>query len=136
MSGHDASKRLRDAFMQHALRTILAGIGGQPHPLAFLIHPASRKWHSRHMYAQEPTVQAGHLTSRHSGQAERFALEDSTWNQWSSNKGESQGAIFFKAAVLIGNVPVEHRTAMTWESTGLLTTGTMANARPSSGWSR
>ena len=124
---------LRAAFMREMLQRILMQ---DKHPLRFLIDPTTRGWKSRHMHSMEPTVQAGHLVSRHSGQPERFALEDSTWNQWSSNRGETQGAIFMKSAVDIQGVPVEVRTAMTWEAAGQLDPGTVKNARPTHGWVR
>ena len=133
----DLGKSLRDAFMRRALVTILAGYPpGQTHPLMFLVDTTTRRWKARQLYTAEPTVQAGHLTSRHSGDPERLALEDSMFNQMSSHVGESQGAIFYKSAVLIGNVPVESRTATMWERLGKLPTGTVKGAAPSEGWSR
>jgi hypothetical protein len=136
MPDKNTSKQLRNAFMNRALHQVMVVRDGQAHPLAFLVDRAAGKWKSRDMHAVCPTVQAGHLTSRHSGEEERLALEDSTWNQWSSHRGESQGAIFFKEAVLIGGIPVERRTAVTWEAAGLLPRGTVASALASSGWSR
>lgn len=131
------SKALRDGFMRHALVTILAGYPpGKTHPLIFLVDLATRSWKARKLYTPEPTVQAGHLTSRHSGEPERLALEDSMFNQMSSHVGESKGAIFFKSAVLIGNVPVELRTTRMWERLGELPEGTVKTAAVSSGWTR
>ena len=103
------------------------------HPLHKLYKETTDDWTSRAMYSHDPTVQAGHLVSRHSDLEERFALEDSTFNQWSSNVGETQGAIFVKQAVLIRlygdneGVPVERRTAELWERVGILPPGTLAN---------
>ena len=105
----------RGVFMDRALRTILKDPN---HPLRFLINPKTKNWWARSHLSQEPTVQAGHLTSRHSGAAERYGLEDSAYNQWSSNKGETQGAIFKKPAVDIGGVSVEGRTAQQWQRMG------------------
>jgi Bacterial toxin 5/Pre-toxin TG len=103
-------------------------------PLNFLKDPETGKWSGRTHLTSKPTVQAGHLTSRHSGEAERFALEDSFFNQLSNWKGESQGAIFEKEAIDIGGVPVERRTAQTWENTGLLPKGTVQAAPNHPGW--
>jgi hypothetical protein len=131
------SKALRDAFMRHALVQIMAGYPpGTTHPLIFLVDLSTRNWKARQLYTLDPTVQAGHLTSRHSGEPERLALEDSMFNQMSSHVGESKGAIFFKSAVLIGNVPVELRTARMWERLGALPQGTVDIAAVSSGWTR
>src|SRR5262249_42830819 len=114
----DLAKRKHNAsFMNQQLKTILETPN---HPLAFLVDPLARDWLSRGTYSSDPTVQAGHLTSLFSGAPERFALEDSTFYQWSSNRGESQGAIFLKNAVDIWGAIVEFRTAMEWVRAGLL----------------
>jgi RHS repeat-associated protein len=102
-------------FMDRMLRIILAD---PQHPLRFLINPKTQNWRARSHLSQDPTVQAGHLTSRHSGEPERFAIEDAFFNQASSNKGETQGAIFRKQAVEIGGVPVELRTALQYQRLG------------------
>lgn len=128
-----ASAALRQAFMRFALQRILAG--ELRHPLAFLVDWETRCWCARTAASPYPTVQAGHLASRHSGLPERFALEDSWFNQVSSNVGETQGAIFLKAALEIGGVPVETRTAGMWERIGALPRGTVRRARPTPGWS-
>lgn len=131
--------RLNQHFMREMLGTISASPG---HPLEKLIEcvmtadGAENRWLSRQADSDLPTVQAGHLISRHSRREERFALEDSSYNQVSSNRGETQGAIFFKDAVDIGGVPVELRTALMWERAGLLPTGTVENAPPHLGWTR
>jgi Bacterial toxin 5 len=101
--------------MDRMLRIILAD---PQHPLRFLINPKTQNWRARSHLSQDPTVQAGHLTSRHSGEPERFAIEDAFFNQASSNKGETQGAIFRKQAVEIGGVPVELRTALQYQRLG------------------
>jgi hypothetical protein len=121
--------------MEAALNAIVQSRkNGVKHPLSFLVSDKAGAWKARKASSNEPTVQAGHLVSRHSGQPERFALEDSTFNQVSSNKGETQGAIFFKTAIDIGNVPVEHRTAVTWENIDALPKGTVARSNVSEGW--
>jgi RHS repeat-associated protein len=108
-----ATARSRQAFMREQLKIILQ----EPnHPLRFLINPNTKTWLARSHLSELPAVQAGHLTSRHSGALERFALEDAFFNQLSNWKGEMQGAIFMKTAVNIGGVPVEARTAQLWQS--------------------
>lgn len=116
-------------FMSDMLERIAADA---EHPLRFLVDDDG--WLSRRADADDPTVQAGHLVSRHSGAEERFALEDSSYNQVSSNRGETQGYIFVKDAVEIGGVPVERRTAEMWERTGLLEAGTVERAERHDGW--
>jgi hypothetical protein len=117
--------------MQEQLDIIKAD---KDHPLRFLIDEKTGTWKSRTHLSTEPTVQAGHLTSRHSGAPERFALEDSWFNQVSSNRGETQGAIFMKSAVEIKGCVVELRTALMWASTDKLSYGTLAKAVLSGGW--
>ena len=117
-------------FMNRARGTIAAD---PEHPLRFLLDGRD-EWLSREKYSGVPTVQAGHMISKHSQLPERLALEDSTFNQWSSNRGESQGAIFWKPAVDIGGVPVDRRTAMLWEAAGKLPVGTVGAAEAHEGW--
>jgi RHS repeat-associated protein len=112
-TGQAASSR--GVFMDRALRTILKD---PKHPLRFLVNPKTNNWWARSHLSEEPTVQAGHLTSRHSGAAERYGVEDAAFNQWSSNKGETQGAVFQKSAVDVDGVPVEARTAQQWQRMG------------------
>ena len=104
--------------MDRQLRTIL---DDPHHPLSFLVDRLTGKWVARSHLSEEPTVQAGHLTSRHSGAAERYAVEDALFNQLSNWKGETgRRAVFQKQAVDIGGVPVEYRTAKMYERLGLL----------------
>ena len=111
----------RRAFMRSQLRVILNALDqGKKHPLGFLVDPKTRNWRGRSHLSEEPSVQAGHLTSRHSGAPERFAVEDAFFNQVSNWKGETQGAIFMKEAVEIEGVVVEARTAELWVGMGLL----------------
>ena len=126
-----ASAALRKKFMDVQLKKILAD---ENHPLRFLIDEKTGNWKSRSAFSQDPTVQAGHLISRHSGEPEFFALEDSFFNQLSNWKGETQGVIFGKGAVEIGGVPVELRTAYGWEQAGELPVGTVDKAVRSGGW--
>jgi hypothetical protein len=120
-------------FMDEMLEVILSTPN---HPLKKLVNETTQDWNSRQKYSQETTVQAGHLTSLHSSAVERLALEDSTFNQWSSNKGETQGAVFLKEAIEIGGIPVEKRTAMQWEKAGIIDKGTVENASEHEGWKR
>jgi len=112
-----ATARSRGVFMDRMLRVILSD---PHHPLRFLINPETRNWRARTHLSEEPAVQAGHLTSRHSGEPERFAIEDAFFNQASSNRGETQGAVFYKQAVEIGGVPVETTTARLYQNAGKL----------------
>jgi RHS repeat-associated protein len=126
-----AQRKHNTSFMQEQLENITSTPG---HPLSFLVDPSTGTWRSRQKYSQDPTVQAGHLTSLHSDAPEQLALEDSTFNQWSSNRGESQGAIFIKTAVDIWGVPVEFRTALEWVRAGLLSPDVVFKACFSPGW--
>jgi RHS repeat-associated protein len=112
-----ATASSRGVFMDRMLRLIRGTPG---HPLKFLVHPETGRWRARSHLSEEPGVQAGHLTSRHSGAPERFALEDAFMNQVSNWRGETQGAIFRKPAVDIEGVPVELTTAQIWQKAGLL----------------
>lgn len=132
-------------FMTMALRHIAQQLQKDPkYILAFLVEwdtgPNGQpdwstvRWRSRTHLSQEPTVQAGHLTSFHSGAEELLALEDSWFNQVSSQRGETQGAIFHKSAVVLGGLPVEYRTAKMWESVLKWPPGTVDDAPASLGW--
>jgi hypothetical protein len=129
-SGPRPRTSLQARFMEYARRTIL---GAKHHPLAFLLD-SDGNWCSRTHLSEEPTVQAGHGTSFHSGAPEALALEDSFFNQVSNWKGERHGVVFEKPMVEIGELPVELRTAEMWESLGKIARGTVANASPHSGW--
>lgn len=107
----------RQTFLRRELKKIL---DNPNHPLGFLVNRQTGKWYGTSHLSELPAVQAGHLTSRHSGAPERFALEDAFFNQVSNWRGETQGAIFFKRAVEIEGVPVETRTAQLWIDLGLL----------------
>jgi len=128
---------LNGVFMEEAL----AKIKDEKHPLHHLLYDSKREnWTSRADDADEPTVQAGHLVSRHlvsrHGLRECFALEDSSLNQLSGQMGETQGHIFVKTAIDIKGIPVERRTAELWEKQGKLAAGTVENAQPHPGWTR
>jgi hypothetical protein len=124
---------LNGVFMEEAL----AKIKDEAHPLHDLLYDSKREnWTSRADDTDEPTVQAGHLVSRHAGLREYFALEDSSLNQLSGQQGETQGAIFVKTAIDIGGIPVERRTAELWEKQGKLDAGTVENAQPHPGWTQ
>jgi hypothetical protein len=124
--------RLNRLFMDEALATIAAD---DQHPLRKLLNEEGTDWLSRRADADVPTVNAGHMLSRQALREERFALEDSTYNQLSNHRGETQGYIFEKGDALdIEGVPVERRTAEMWERTKVIPEGTVANARPHRGW--
>ena len=115
----------------------LAKIKDKDHPLKDLLYDSKKEnWTSRADDADEPTVQAGHLVSRHADLREYFALEDSSLNQLSGKRGETQGHIFVKTAIDIGGIPVERRTAELWEKQGKLDVGTVENAQAHPGWTR
>ena len=134
-------RRNNPIFMRWALEIILADPN---HLLSFYVDYAARNWKSREKYTLLPTLQAGHLISLlglrdwllFCHMPESLALEDSTFNQWSSNVGESQGAVFEKSAISIGSIPVELRTARLLEGAGLLPPGTVANSPIHPGWRR
>jgi hypothetical protein len=115
--------------MRWALHRILAQ--GKSHPLFFLVDPVTNNWRARaHAEEHEPAVQAGHLSSFHSGAIERLALEDADYNQaknWTIENRWRQG-IVETTAVEIGGIPVERLTAAMWERLSLLPKGTLAAA--------
>lgn len=122
--------RLNRQFMDDAR----AHIAQTPdHPLRKLLDE-NGNWHGRTHLSEEPTVQAGHLASRHAGVEERFALEDSYYNQQTSWVAESKGAIVVKPAIDIGGVAVERRTAEMWARTGILDPAVLAQASAHAGW--
>ncbi|WP_404790450.1 S8 family serine peptidase [Altericista sp. CCNU0014] len=135
-----ASKTRRESFRREALNTINRARGS--HPLQFLVDEHG-KWRTSDSQSEELGIQAGHLTSNHSlatgnyhnEAPERFALEDALFN-WMDSKAEGGGAIHEKSAIEIGGLPVEKETAEMWEKIGLIPKGTVANARPHSGWTR
>jgi hypothetical protein len=77
----------------------------------------------------------GHLTSRHSGEPERIALQWSYHNQSEGWWTERLGTYVDRGDALdILGVPVERRTAMLMETSGLLPPGTVATARAHPGF--
>jgi RHS repeat-associated protein len=125
------NRRFNQRFARAQLRTILSS---SEHPLSFLVSRATQSWLGRSVWSTEPAVHVGHATSFHSGAEERLYLEDPFFNNLSNWLGESLGVIFEKSGVLIGDVPVELRTANLWENLGLLPTGTVVNAAASQGY--
>ena len=124
--------RLNRLFMDEALAVIAAD---DEHPLRKLLNEEGTDWLSRRADADVPAVNAGHMLSRQALREERFALEDSTYNQLSNHRGETQGYIFEKREALdLGGVPVERRTAEMWERTKVIPEGTVKNAKPHRGW--
>ncbi|MBO0792043.1 MAG: RHS repeat-associated core domain-containing protein, partial [Ktedonobacteraceae bacterium] len=105
---------LQKAFMASALKTILNGCNGKPHPLAELVDAKTRDWKGRsHLDEDVPTNQAGHDVSKHSGLPSGLSLEDSFFNQLTNWTGEKRSvkAIFEKPSIDICGVRVELRTA-------------------------
>ncbi len=109
----------RQAFMASALTTILAGCNGKPHPLASLVDAKTRDWEGRSHLNEEPTVQAGHDVSAHSGLPANLAIEDSFFNQLTNWTGEKSSvrAVFEKPSIDICGVRVELRTAYMYART-------------------
>ncbi len=126
------SGSLRKRFMDAMLKKILAN---PKHLLRNLVDPTAGKWKGTSHLSEEAAVQAGHLVSRHSGEPERFALEDAFENQRANWRGEKQGAIFEREAVDIDGVPVEKVTAQLYEEQGVIPKGTVQKAPVSTGWS-
>ena len=122
------NKQFMDQSREHIAQT-------PDHPLRGLL-TEDGNWRARSHLSQEPTVQAGHLVSRHAGFEERFALEDSYFNQQTNWVAESKDAVVVKSAVEIGRVPVELNTAQMWARTGLLDPAVLAQAPPHTGWTR
>src|SRR5690349_11284786 len=110
-------RKYNEPFAKFALKTININ-NSEDHPLNFLVDQETGKFLARKEDATEPSVQVGHGTSRHSGVKELLSLEDASFNQWSNQCGETQKFIFEKSSVLIGDVPVELRTAQMWENLG------------------
>ncbi len=131
------------------LRTTLRAISNPNHPLHFLVEAVQQPgkktrydWRKTTRITQSGTVQTGryegneqgvviqvgHQGAFASGVAEQFTLEDADLNQLTGQTTESRGAYSFKAAVLIGGVPVDLESALLWERLGLLPKGTVANA--------
>ncbi len=130
MSGK-VERRYNQRFSQMCLDQILAN---PQHMLSFLVNRRRRKWNATQHGSEGPSVQVGHAESRHAGGPERLFLEDADFNQMSNWCGERQGAVFGKPCVLIGGIPVDHRTAKMWESVGELPKGTVARSLTNGGW--
>lgn len=134
-SSSSAPKQARSynkMFMDEMRRIILAD---KNHPLRFLLDPKTGDWLSRAKYSPFPTVQAGHLKSLWGlgkKELQSLAIEDSTFNQLTSNVAESGNkAIVEKSAIQIGGVFVEQRTAEMWKRLGYIKT---VPSKPSTGW--
>jgi len=120
-------------FRKFALREITQAEGG--HLLDFLIDPTTGEFYLGNLHTPDPVWEAGHAVSLHSGAPELLLIEDSMFNQLSSHVGESRGHIFQKSGVVIGGLPVELRSALMYESLGLLPEGTVRAAPYTVGWS-
>jgi hypothetical protein len=137
-------------FKRNALNTITSNDG---HPLSFLVEqgPTGRPQLKRppsgahaNLIGNETDpapdyVQAGHRTTKASGAPEFLGVQDAHDNQREGIQ-EKSGVIYDRSFVDIGDVPVEKRTALRWESemdpaTGQpkLAPGTTAASRPCPG---
>jgi hypothetical protein len=137
-------------FKQNALQTITST---PDHPLSFLVEdgpngvpqlkrPPSRAHSNLIGNETDPApdyVEAGHRTTRASGEPEFLGVQDAHDNQREGLE-ERRGVIYDRSFVDIGDVPVEKRTALRWEgetdpATGApkLAPGTTAAARPTPG---
>ncbi|MBN3734657.1 RHS repeat-associated core domain-containing protein [Burkholderia sp. Tr-20390] len=137
----------KSEFRKWALEKIWAKAN---HPLRFLLgrddagnrikaftRPPSRRHEDLIDWANGPTIEAGHVTSKHSGEPELLGLQDAWENQMDNWFGERHGVIVTRNGVIeIGGVPVHTRTAEEWEEYGYLPPGTVAKAPKSSGWSQ
>lgn len=83
----------------------------------------------------ETSMDAGHTKSSASGE-NRYALETSSSNRRDGAKLERSGHILEKEAVEIDGVSVNRKTAQTLEDRGVLKSGTVASAKPTTGWSK
>ncbi|CAI8692892.1 RHS repeat-associated core domain-containing protein [Burkholderia sp. IT-111MI5] len=118
----------------HPLRFLLAR-DAQGNELKAFTRPPSRKHEDLINWANGPTIEAGHVTSKHSGEPERLGLQDAWENQMDNWFGEKHGVIVTRHGIIeIGGVPVHTRSAEEWELYGHLPTGTVANAPKSIGW--
>ncbi|PCD63207.1 RHS repeat-associated core domain-containing protein [Burkholderia sp. IDO3] len=135
----------KSEFRKWALDKIWADAN---HPLRFLLgkdaagntikaftRPPSRKHEDLVDWAHGPTIEAGHVTSKHSGEPELLGLQDAWENQMDNWFGERHGVIVTRHGLVeIGEIPVHTRTAEEWEQYGYLPSGTVANAPKSNGW--
>jgi hypothetical protein len=112
---HDPSGSLRKAFMSEALKTILSGCEGAPHPLEFLVDPIKQDWKSRSHLSTDPTVQAGHDVSGWSKLPFDLSVEDSFFNQLTNWTGETaKRDVFLKPSVDVCGVRVELKSLQKW----------------------
>ena len=87
------------------------------------------RWRGRREALDEPSMQIGHRTSKHTGQRSYFALEDADFNQQTGRGPERGGGFTRKESVLIsGTQPdtgvwVDYESALRWsgEQTSQLT---------------
>jgi RHS repeat-associated protein len=115
------------------------------HPLRFLLVQDNgkflRRFHKPPTRRHEDLIdhphvfEAGHLVSKHSGEPELLAVQAGWENQYDNISGENKGVIIERAAIDVGGVPVELRTAEWWEDAGYLPRGTVAQAVKTGGWS-
>jgi hypothetical protein len=124
----------RKAFRGFVTETIMAQ--GNDHPLRNLLDEEGRPYSARNMYSfDHPVFDAGHLTSHHGGGA-AMGVEWSADNRLDGVHTERQGIILQKVFVEVGEVPIELGMLQTMENHGLVPEGTVAAAKPTTGWVR
>lgn len=116
----------------------------EDHPLDFLLdQDGSLRSRRRKMdeMPEAPAGDAGHMKSKKAlddTEPDRLAVEDPDFNAMANETVESKTTFSYvekgEDAVLIGGVPVDKRTAETWERLGKLDEGTVANAPKAKGW--
>jgi OmpA family len=132
--GERDDKESRRRFMAAMLKVIKSQ-KDPPHPLAFLVNPATGEWRGRlpgneHFIG----VQAGHTLSRQAG-GFAYALEDADHNQrWRADTVEKLGLPAYSSAIEIGRVPVDVWSVKRWVKDGLLDVSALMTARPTVGW--
>ena len=130
---------IRARYREWAIDRILEHPG---HPLESLLdettgglRAAPSRFHAD--LADSLGVDAVHMESRWAGGPERLALGDSWLNRAVDAAGlehRARGGFAVNEAIDIGGVAVEKRSALLWESKGLIPRGTVANSRPHAGW--
>jgi|GEM_PF-5367282 hypothetical protein len=141
-------KAARDQFMRQARQVIqtfrdrhAADVNSPLHPLDFLLD-SEGNWVARTWYkpadAGKWGVQAGHTGIPAAQGGGRMALEDAFRNH-RYKAGDGRNVLYPElpdAAIDIGGLPVELRTAASMQYEGRLPPGTIETARRVSGWSK
>src|SRR5277367_3013978 len=104
-----ADSPLRQAFKTWALSRITAD---PSRLLRFLCDPKTGNWYENRInFPDDPSVDAGHMTSKWTERPPLMALEDSDFNRnkaFNRRENKTRDGVFFeKGAVLIGHPPFE-----------------------------